>query len=265
MGQANSRLERMKRDHPKCCFYGGTNPTETVEHAPPKVFFIEKRRPNGHEFPACERCNGGSASSDQIAALVACSMASVMRHEEVDAHIQKLAMGVFNNQPEVISEIASKDEDVFLNQNGILLPASKITLSDEIFDDWLDPWAAKIGCALWFENTAEVVSENHVITVNWITNHGVMAGDIPKKLFSNLTNVGEIRQGKWSVSNQFRYHYALGKQNKFGAFFPILFDCAAIFIAIYENIELVPAKYDKTVYQTNAKNGIHPLKIKANL
>ena len=71
----------MGRNHRKvgvgknCVLCGGNRSAESVEHAPPKVMFLDQTRPKGFEFPACKRCNKGSAEYDQLAAYVAYSQA----------------------------------------------------------------------------------------------------------------------------------------------------------------------------------------------
>ena len=91
------RSEKFRSEHPKCCLCGGVCNTEQVEHAPPKIMFVDKARPKGFEVPSCARCNNGSAQQDQIASMFALSQSPKLL--ACDAHISREARGnppIFN-------------------------------------------------------------------------------------------------------------------------------------------------------------------------
>lgn len=65
-----TELSDFKKDNPFCCYCGGKAPTEQLEHAPPKILFKDKWRPDQLIVPACDRCNKSFAQTDQIVAFL---------------------------------------------------------------------------------------------------------------------------------------------------------------------------------------------------
>jgi hypothetical protein len=60
------RKHRLLAKHPYCYFCGGIAHATTVDHVPPKACFPDGYWPEEFEFPACEKCNYGTAKSDLI-------------------------------------------------------------------------------------------------------------------------------------------------------------------------------------------------------
>jgi hypothetical protein len=53
---------------PSCIYCGKA--ADTVDHCPPRVFFIARAWPQGYVYPACESCNGSFRYDDQALALL---------------------------------------------------------------------------------------------------------------------------------------------------------------------------------------------------
>jgi hypothetical protein len=64
--QKISRKARFLREHPLCCFCGGTGPATTLDHVPPKTCFPLGFWPEEFEFPSCNLCNNGTSKHDTI-------------------------------------------------------------------------------------------------------------------------------------------------------------------------------------------------------
>jgi len=107
MAEKKRRLVSFKKKHPFCCLCGGEIPTQTIEHAPPKIMFWDKQRWPGLEVPACQRCNHGSSQSDQLAAFYAIAQSpdfyGTDTNEDRIKFFDKLGRGCQNN----ISEFGS--------------------------------------------------------------------------------------------------------------------------------------------------------------
>ena len=69
MSQRASRKARFLREHPLCCFCGGTRPATTLDHVPPKACFQLGFCPEEFEFPSCSLCNNGTSKHDTIFGL----------------------------------------------------------------------------------------------------------------------------------------------------------------------------------------------------
>ena len=70
MGKKSVKLRRFLKENPNCCFCGGTRRATTVDHIPPRSFFLQRRHPKGLEFPACSSCNNNSSNAEDIARII---------------------------------------------------------------------------------------------------------------------------------------------------------------------------------------------------
>jgi hypothetical protein len=61
------KKKRFMQTNPFCCFCGGTAPSTTIDHVPPKACFPDGYWPDNFEFPACDACNRGSKKDDALA------------------------------------------------------------------------------------------------------------------------------------------------------------------------------------------------------
>jgi hypothetical protein len=66
MPQKLSKKARFRKEHPYCCFCGGTRPSTTLDHVPPKACFPVGFWPDEFEFPSCNQCNNGTSKHDTI-------------------------------------------------------------------------------------------------------------------------------------------------------------------------------------------------------
>src|SRR5260370_26262593 len=71
MGSATRYRKAFLLAHPVCAFCGDVTPSTTIEHCPPRAMFQNRRWPEGFEFPACDRCNGGTRDDDLLIAMLA--------------------------------------------------------------------------------------------------------------------------------------------------------------------------------------------------
>ena len=65
MSGNSSRKTRFLKEHPYCCFCGGTRAATTLDHVPPKACFPRDLWPEESEFP-CNLCNNGTSKHDTI-------------------------------------------------------------------------------------------------------------------------------------------------------------------------------------------------------
>lgn len=70
MGQAKLKSKSQQailKSEARCIYC--EEPASTIEHMPPRMLFLKRRRPSGLEFAACESCNHGTKGADAVAAL----------------------------------------------------------------------------------------------------------------------------------------------------------------------------------------------------
>ncbi|MFC4667705.1 hypothetical protein ACFO5X_04000 [Seohaeicola nanhaiensis] len=209
MGQAKTRLARTQEAHPFCCFCGGTVATETIEHAPPKVFFLKKQRLKGLEFPACARCNNGSSQLDQVAAFVAISMAGILDYDNESPYWKKLATGVRNNTPEVVKYMGVPGSHHLLRVKGRLREVVRIKLDPRLLQDFIHPWAAKQMYALWYAHAGFALGKDARVFVRLYTNDKIIQSGVPDEVMKDLGLPQTLTQGKLEASGQYFYRIAI--------------------------------------------------------
>lgn len=74
MGDRRRKREQFFKDHPTCCFCGGSSPATTTDHVPPQACFPRGLMPENFEFPACKECNNGTSKHDTVFAFCSMSM-----------------------------------------------------------------------------------------------------------------------------------------------------------------------------------------------
>ena len=261
MGERKSRLSSLKEKHPYCCFCGGTNPTETVEHAPPKVLFRDKKRQKGLEFPACKRCNNGTSALDQVAALITLTMSGVDKNRYIRdrAYISKIAQGVRNNSPEVFDLLGlnKREYGTFLHpQHGIL---NLLELDPRLLTEWLSPWAAKIVAALWYQHSGSCIRERERISISWMTNASLLHSDADIQIAKMLSGADFLRQGSWESSDQFFYKHEVNVHERIGAFLVGTHDSSAFLGCVYPahvEGELGSIGVHDHIFSTSAETGV---------
>ncbi len=216
MGQAKNRLSKMIAAHPYCCLCGGKTPTESIEHAPPKIMFWEKHRPQGMEVPACKRCNNGTSEIDQLAAFYALTQSdrsiNGLGNTEED-YFDKVSRGCLSNIPDM--------KDIFKLGPNVDENYGKIIFDDQkLFVEKLNPWAAKQSLAHWFTLThGKIFPPQGLVTVRWLTNVELLTNDPLLNLIKKLPSLQGLEMGKWAVHDQFFVHYSLNLKKNIGGMF----------------------------------------------
>lgn len=212
MGEARRRQKRIKeliKEGTCCVICGGGRPADTVEHIPPRVFFINKYRPRSHEVPACKRCNYQSADADQIAALVCLSMAGFSRTKVPEDYFRKIATGVRKHHPAAYRYFAAGDAES-IYPSGILYTrpiAVKVKVDDRLWTKYLNPWAAKQAVAIYYILSETALPETGSVDVRWFPNDQLLRHRGLIDFARKLGGEGALRMGKFDTSNQFFYRY----------------------------------------------------------
>lgn len=170
------RLSRQqRRDHPRCVYCGGDAAAEQVDHVPPKAMFAMKRRPEGLEFSACAACHKGTRNIDAVAALTARAWPNLSSEDERE-ELQSLMHGVLRNVPVVRDELARG----FGTNGAVPDDIAGVVGRDVVVMDFtvrrtiLDAFGARIGMALYYKLTGQVLSE---------------AGGVWVRTYSNVENI----------------------------------------------------------------------------
>lgn len=233
MGNAKRRLEIMKAKYPRCCLCAGGNPTETIEHAPPKVMFWHKHRPKGFEVPACKRCNNDSSNADQLAAFIALTQSPRGDNltDKESKYFDKIMRGVDNNIGNIkdILKLSGEDEAY-----------GKVHYDNErLFKEHLGPWAAKQTLAHWFNiSGGRILSPNGLVAVRWQTNYELAFNHEFSHIIMSLESLYELKAGKWSVLDQFVLKYSLNTEEGIFAVFATYHNCGFIGFMVEDRSKL---------------------------
>ena len=222
MGQAKQKLQKFIKDHPFCCFCGGSVPTHNREHAPPKVLFLKGERLDGLIFPACERCNNGMSENDVYASIIALTQAYDMltsgpRFKDYDRKIGKLIeeqkSRLKKNQLEFLN-----NDPVWVRTNGILQKFPTVRLPSTAYSEYLEPWFAKQAIALWYEHTGKVFSQQGAIGLHhYMAHERAKVRQIIGSMPFNPSSVPiTINQGSRNNADQFQYRVQLDDQRNIG-------------------------------------------------
>ena len=251
-----NRKQEFLRKHPFCCLCGGTIPATTIEHAPPRVLFVDRQIPGAFSFPACDRCNGGSKDADQIAALVTLIMGSATSSHVTDRYINKLLEAAATNYPEMLKYIDTSVSLQYLRVNGLVREVFVGGIDRHIFYDWLDPWIAKLGLAFWYHHQSDVFPETGRISVHWFTNASIANNEIPDELFSALKGFNFPFQGKIGNAHQFSYKYGFTNDRTTGSFLFSFHDSSAAVAILTHNPSYVNRFRKIPTLKTSPHTGI---------
>ena len=256
----------LKSGHPFCCLCGGSKATETTEHAPPTIMFWDKQRSKGLEVPACERCNNGSSQLDQLAAFFAIAQSpefySSGSDEKRTKFFEKITKGCINNIPDFRKLFIDAGE-ITIDIDGKLEKHSKLKFQDELFNKYLNPWAAKQALAHWYDTHETIFSENGMVIVRWLTNHELITNPELEPFVSRFGEVSELVQGLKNNNDQFYIRYPETKfEDNIHAMFAA-YHGTAFMAALIDNKEILerlgprPLGNHSAAFMTSAKNGIY--------
>ena len=252
-----NRAQRIWRDKP-CIFCGGHRLAQGIEHAPPKIIFKNKQRAKGFEFPACDRCNGGSSRIDQLFALLALSQApeALSRTTKPSDYDHKVINGTANNSP-----FLYQNTKPVLSQDrfGKLTPAHQIELRPEVSSQ-AAIWVAKQTLALWYEHTGQIASHRAIIEVDIFTNARMPEKDIIAAIRSIRTS-GSLGAPGETTSKQFCYKIDFDCEKKWAAVFA-RYHSGFGFMSILNDRSSAKLSKGKLKYRfgSNAHRGIYRLK-----
>ncbi|MGF1623957.1 MAG: hypothetical protein ACFCVH_03660 [Alphaproteobacteria bacterium] len=224
MGEARRKKEgrtSFLARHPCCCYCGGATPATTLDHVPSRQMFALRRRPKGLEVPACEACNRATRHHEQVAAMLGRfypdSDDAAEQHE-----MRRIMEAVSRNVPGLLEGMQpSAGQQLRFIRSGVRPPGlgGALNCNGPLLNEAIQKFGAKLGFALHYHLTGRIVPRAGGVAVRWYTNYDAMTRGIPSSLFRILGEPETLRQGRWSVSDQFAYAYAIKTGSSTGAYF----------------------------------------------
>lgn len=227
-GEAKRRKEKIFREHPVCCYCGGNTPATTIDHMPPSVFFYRKHRPKGLELPACERCNHGTSKDEQIVAMIS-RMDPVDSSDKYHRETKLIMQAVASNHPTLFKSLFSSEEERydFVEKQLGMTPdrdydVSKVPLmkvdGPELTHSMMT-FGRKLTCAIHYYCTRQIIPPTGTLSVIWRSNIQISEGAIPESFLSLLGPAQTLKQGTFSVEDQFAVRTAHSSDGKLSMFF----------------------------------------------
>jgi hypothetical protein len=230
------KKQRFLRDHPICCFCGGTVAATTTDHVPNRAFFVNRDWPQGYEFPSCSDCQTASRVAELTCAAV---MRSAPATNETDSdEVAKLYRGLSDYDPETFREFLGPER-----VSGLALPASvhrRLHRSDGTAIFNLGPrirvkigeYIVKLTKALYYMHFGQVVPAQAAI--EYYTASNAEVGEAHERQIASMKFPGTPKlvrcsnaRTKAPISDQFEYSY-LGSDPPGDAVFKIRFHQALI-------------------------------------
>uniref|UniRef100_B0T6H8 HNH endonuclease n=1 Tax=Caulobacter sp. (strain K31) TaxID=366602 RepID=B0T6H8_CAUSK len=212
-----------------CVYCAAARPATTMDHMPPRAVFDSKRRPKGLEFPACEPCNAGTKTADQVVALMSRIYPDATT-SEAKAEVQKYLNGVANNEPGLLREMFGSPE--WRQSAELRVPQGAgmhaLNCAGPLLNKNMDMFAAKFGFAMHYEATGRLIETDGGVAARWYPNAADLDGTFPRDVWGILGPPDTLRQGQFHVSDQFEYAWAVGEDGEIGIFLGIFRQAFAV-------------------------------------
>ncbi|WP_211950288.1 hypothetical protein [Cupriavidus yeoncheonensis] len=129
MGTARDRKTNFYREHPTCCFCGGTTAADTQDHIPSRALFVGRRWPKGYVFPACAACNAFTQPYDPLTALLCRIAHDTDGDEQAQREVEALMMAIARSDPDLYRSFEPTSASVrrWLRANNQQLPQGMTT------------------------------------------------------------------------------------------------------------------------------------------
>ncbi len=202
MGQAKNRLDRFRAENPDCCYCGGIQPCESVDHAPPRTFFWEKQRPKGLEVPSCKFCNRKHAPFDDFFSLISLLHAGFLR-DESESRTRQLAGSARKRFPDAMKELTSNFEPAMISLRGLIRPTFKVSLKSPEINFTIGYMASRIALAVYYNHTGQPAPIGTRLYASWLPHHIASSHPVTQETAKLFPLRRGLTQGNWDTTDQF--------------------------------------------------------------
>ena len=218
MGKPKNRNSDFFRDHPFCCFCGGTTPATTIDHVPSTQTFLQRRRPKGLEVPACKKCNNSTGAHEQVAAFLARLYPNKPYNKLDIKEFGKITKAIAKNNPELLEELVPswQQQYDYVNLN---LPGKPLYANGPLLNKSIQIFGRKLCQALHYAHTNKIVPTTGGIYVRWYSNYNRMTGNMPDWWINRFPSPKTLEQGKRNVCDQFQYSLMITEDKTQGGYF----------------------------------------------
>ena len=170
--------------------------------------FLHRHRPQGLESPACQICNKVTGAHEQFAAMLARTYPEPRTRKEAD-EVKSLMRAVHRQTPQVLAEMMPSWRQQYdvAGQFGVNFEGGALNVGGSLVNTSIQVFGAKLIMAIHYHCTGEIVPAAGGVAIKWFTNWDKVNNKIPDSLFSLLGTPQTLRQGSWSVPDQFEYSW----------------------------------------------------------
>lgn len=228
MGQKALRRKKFFREHPYCCFCGGSTPAVEEDHVPPRTIFLGRHWPEGYAFPACEECNRATRHDEQVIGMLArVNIASEDVSPETQKETERCIIAVKKYYPDVFEEFHTS---VRMKRNAATkYPELKngyqsygeipLMATGEKIDKIVTQFSRKLISALYYFHTKKIIPPQGGVAIKWFTNADYLSeGQGLDTLRDALPGFPNLERSSRSLNNQFVYKYGFSEDYRWGAF-----------------------------------------------
>lgn len=232
-----ARKHATLRNERSCVFCAGQRLATSVDHVPSRFLFKMKDRPKGLEVPACTACNNGSSWTEDLAAMLA---AIHLTNPDPDHFQKRFDHLLRSNFAAVLELYPTWDQEIssskWLDEQGEQHWA--LNLTGPIVQEAMLLFGAKLGMALHWHETKQILSANGQVGVIWFSNEQALDRAVPRHLFELLPEKRTLRQGRKNVGDQFTYSSKATIEPGSSAHWAIFGEAYAYNIFVSENFSL---------------------------
>jgi hypothetical protein len=222
MGSATRHRQAFLQNHSMCAFCGGSTPSSTIEHCPPRAMFQNRQWPEGFEFPACQTCNHDSTNDDLLIAMLA-RMHPFQEKGNLDGAAPGLMAAASRQHPEMFRKMmlganearrANRALGLRPGPGQTLQGAPLVNVTDEMREA-IDVFAGKLAKGVYYMHTGRIFPNDGCLVLCWFTNTDLLRnGKYP--MFEILKDVGGdaprlVRSAKY-LNDQFEYKLSLSDE-----------------------------------------------------
>lgn len=235
-------------EHPFCIYCGGEEPATSIDHMPNKGMF-PKDRQSGLEFPCCYSCNQSSKWFEDIVSFV--GSVQFDNSEATDDHFETKLKHLSKTQPEVLSEFwptrrmeQSAGAYLFMDTDE---SCGALNLSGKRTAQAILLYGAKLGMALHWEKTGQILQKHQKVEVSAFSNIQALENEIPTEILELLPTPSTLRQGRKSSHHSFWYSSERGVDAEISAHFASFGDAIAFQLIVAEP-RLLPNRFSKHAF-----------------
>ena len=185
--------------------------TYNLDHQPPKIFFLNKHRPKGLEFPSCRVCNKQSARHEPVVAFYARALGNHRLEDgSLDKGFDRARRAVERSFPSLIEQTR---RDTLVVRNGLLQPALAFDVNHQQVRTSAGIVAAKLGLAMYYLQFHRPAPVTVRIGTMWTHKQNMERAQIVNRLLKSLPHDIYLKQGEdWDTQDTFFIrHFAEGE------------------------------------------------------